>query len=350
MANVTYPSTTDGDAVVKQYSSINIDFGDTVTVQNRCKGLIIYCQGDCTIDGVLTMTAKGAGPGAPASPVPANGLRWAWRKSGATDGPFSSSDFPLAALGPEAAALINIGAFTEPEAVAVISKKTGGSGGSSSSGPVTSGPPNADRVGGTTPNGTGGGGGGMGYNGGGNGGAGNCWAGGGGGGGAAAGGSGTSGQAGSGAAGGDGGVGPEGSRVGGGGGAGAPAGAGGPDPDGDGNPGSTGVGGLLCLFVGGNLTVSSSGQITSHGSAGGDAGPPGAGGNAGGGGGSGGGRIIIVYGGTYTNNGVVNCTGGAYAYGGPSPGTSPGGGSAAERSGVGGAGAVTAIKVDPAAG
>ena len=350
MANVTYPSTTDGDAIVKQYSSITINSGDTVTVQNRCKGLILYCQGDCTINGTLTMTAKGAGPGAPASPVPANGLRWAWRKSGATDGPFSSSDFPLAALGPEAAALINPGAFTEPEAVAVISKKTGGSGGSSSSGPVTSGPPNADRVGGTTPNGTGGGGGGMGYNGGGNGGAGSCWAGGGGGGGAAAGGSGTSGQAGSGAQGGAGGVGPEGSRVGGGGGAGAPAGAGGPDPDGDGNPGSTGVGGLLCLFVGGNLTVGPAGVISSNGSAGGDAGPPGAGGNAGGGGGSGGGRIILVHAGTYTNNGSVVCTGGAYAYGGPSPGTSPGGGSSAERSGVGGAGAVTSIQVDPSAG
>jgi hypothetical protein len=344
MANVTYPSTTDGNAVVKQYSSITINSGDTVTVQNRCKGLILYCQGDCTINGTLTMTAKGAGPGAPASPVPANGLRWAWRKSGASDGPFTSSDFPLAALGPEASALTNPGAFTEPEAVAVVSVKTGGTGNTSTAGGDRPWPASSNRVGGTATNGTGGGGAGIGYNPGGTGGTGNCWGGGGGGGGAAAGGSGDSGANGNVTAGGNGGTGPEGSRVGGGGGAGAPAGAGGPDPDGDGENGSTGVGGLLCLFVGGNLTVGPTGVISSHGSAGGNAAPPGGGSNCGGGGGSGGGRIIIVYAGTYTNNGTVACNGGAGGGGGPNPGGAPD----TDTSGSGGAGAVTSVQVDPA--
>lgn len=344
MANVTYPSTTDGDAIVKQYSSITINSGDTVTVQNRCKGLILYCQGDCTINGTLTMTAKGAGPGAPASPVPSNGLRWAWLKDGASDGPFSSPDFPLAALGSAASPLTNSDAFGEPAAVAVVSVKTGGAGDTSPGSGDQPWGPETDRVGGTATNGTGGGGSGAGYSGGGNGGNGNCWGGGGGGGGASAGGFGQAGTAASGTAGGSGGSGPEGGRVGGGGGAGAPPGGGGPDGDGDGENGGAGVGGLLCLFVGGNLTVGPAGVISSHGSAGGNAAPPGGGGNAGGGGGSGGGRIIIVHAGTYTNNGTVACNGGAGGGGGPSPGTATGD----NLSGAGGAGAVTSVQVDAA--
>ena len=345
MANVTYPSTTDGDAIVKQYSSITINSGDTVTVQNRCKGLILYCQGDCTINGTLTMTGKGAGPGAPVSPVPSNGLRWAWLKDGASDGPFTSGDFPLGALGSAASPLTNPGAFGSSAAVAVISAKTGGAGNTS---PGSGNTPWGDyngRAGGTSPNGTGGGGSGTGYNGGGDGAPGNCWAGGGGGGGGGAGGNGTVGGDGSGAAGGDGGVGPESGRCGGGGGAGAPAGGGGPDGDGDGNNGETGVGGLLCLFVGGNLTVGPAGVISSNGAGGGDCAPPGAGSNGGAGGGSGGGRIIIVHAGTYTNNGSVVCTGGNYGIGGPSP---QGSGGPGEWSGKGGAGAVTSVQVDAA--
>lgn len=346
MADVIYSSSNDGNAVVRQLTSITINNGDTVSVQNRCKGLILYCQGDCVINGTLTMTAKGAGPGAPSSPVPGNGLRWAWLKNGASDGPFVSGDFPLGALGPEASPHTNPDAFGTPEAIAVQSTKVGGSGGAATSGPVDSGPPNADRVGGTATNGTGGGGGGMGYNGGGIGGVGNCWGGGGGGGGGGAGGSGTAGGAGSGTAGGNGGPGPEGGRVGGGGGAGAPPGSGGPDPDGNGHDGGVGVGGLLCLFVGGDLTVGPSGVISSNGVAGGDAAPPGGGSNAGAGGGSGGGRIIIVHAGTYTNNGSVVCNHGGGGTGGSNP---QGSGGAPDYAGSGGAGTVTVTQVDAAA-
>ena len=344
MADVTYPSTSDGDAIVKQYSSITIDAGDTVTVQNRCKGLILYCQGDCTINGTLTMTAKGGGTGAPAGPVPGNGLRWAWKKTGASDGPFTSSDFPLGALGSAASAITNPAGFSEPEAVAVVSVKSGGAGNTTTGGGDRPWPASSNRVGGTATNGTGGGGAGIGYNPGGNGGAGNCWGGGGGGGGAGAGGSGNSGSNASVTAGGNGGTGPESGRVGGGGGAGAPPGDGGPDGDGNGANGGAGVGGLLCLFVGGNLTVGPAGVISSHGSAGGNAAPPGGGSNCGGGGGSGGGRIIIVHAGTYTNNGTVACNGGAGGGGGPNPGSAPD----TDTSGSGGAGAVTSVQVNAA--
>ena len=50
----------------------------------------------------FTMTAKGAGSNfcwRRWSPVPLKWLRWAWSKDSASDGPFSSPDFPLAALG-----------------------------------------------------------------------------------------------------------------------------------------------------------------------------------------------------------------------------------------------------------
>ena len=64
MANVTYTvpnknGSYDGDMVVKQYTSINIDAGDTVTVDQPCRGLMILCQGDCTINGTLSMRSKG---------------------------------------------------------------------------------------------------------------------------------------------------------------------------------------------------------------------------------------------------------------------------------------------------
>ena len=58
MANINFPSTAGGDAIVKQYTSINIKSGDTVSVDNTCKGLIIYFTGDCTIDGYLSMSSK----------------------------------------------------------------------------------------------------------------------------------------------------------------------------------------------------------------------------------------------------------------------------------------------------
>ena len=50
----------DGDMVVKQYSSLTINAGHTMTVDQACRGMFIYVSGDCTINGTLSMTGKGA--------------------------------------------------------------------------------------------------------------------------------------------------------------------------------------------------------------------------------------------------------------------------------------------------
>jgi len=65
MANVTYTvpnknGSYDGDMVVKQYNSMIIDAGDTVTTDQPCRGLLILVKGDCTINGTLSMKARGA--------------------------------------------------------------------------------------------------------------------------------------------------------------------------------------------------------------------------------------------------------------------------------------------------
>ena len=344
MANATYPVTQDGDAVVKQYSSITINAGDTVTVDNRCKGLIIYCKGDCTIDGTLSMTEKGAKSDAPGAPdINPAGIRWVWYNPGSSDGPVSGPDVPLEALGPAAEAISNGGAWGRSDVVLTTSAFAGGSGSSSPDSGNTPWGSQSDRVGGTATNGTGGGGAAAGYNGGGTGGNGMSWGGGGGGGGAGAGGSGIPGTPSPGDTyGGNGGSGPEATRVGGGGGAGAPAGEGAPDPDGNGQDGG-GTGGLLCLFVRGNLTIGPTGSVQANGGAGGPAGTPGGGSNGSGGGGSGGGRLIIVHAGTYTNNGSVTADGGEGGGGGNTNPTASAPGP--DRARKGGAGSVTVTPV-----
>ena len=48
-------TTYEGDWLVKQYTSITINGGDTVQMTNSgAKGMLIYCQGDCTINGTLS--------------------------------------------------------------------------------------------------------------------------------------------------------------------------------------------------------------------------------------------------------------------------------------------------------
>ena len=64
MANVTYTvpnknGSYDGDMVVKQYSSMTINNGDTITTDQPCRGLMILVQGNCTINGTLSMTGRG---------------------------------------------------------------------------------------------------------------------------------------------------------------------------------------------------------------------------------------------------------------------------------------------------
>ena len=50
----------DGDMLVKNYTNLTIASGHTMTVDQPCRGMLIYCSGDCTIAGTLTMQSKGA--------------------------------------------------------------------------------------------------------------------------------------------------------------------------------------------------------------------------------------------------------------------------------------------------
>jgi hypothetical protein len=61
MANLTYTvqnknGSYDGDMVVKQYTSVTINNGDTVTTDQPCRGMFIFCQGNMTVNGTLSMS------------------------------------------------------------------------------------------------------------------------------------------------------------------------------------------------------------------------------------------------------------------------------------------------------
>ena len=91
---LTVPTTNgsyDGDMVVKQYSSLTINAGHTLTVNQPCRGLFIYVAGDCTIDGTLSMTGKGgkadptASGGSDSNSVGANGLQLGLMTTGGSE-------------------------------------------------------------------------------------------------------------------------------------------------------------------------------------------------------------------------------------------------------------------------
>ena len=333
-----------GDVVVKNYQNLTINAGVLFSPLRPCRGMIIYCSGNLTVNGTISMTGKGGGVGSKiASPigiatstdsrydlvdatlyfnnfsssVGGKGIptHWNWAPSGSTW--FSNYKIRIPLSGSVA----------------------GGAGGiQQTSTPFTG-------IGGTGTAGIfccggGGGGGASNYYNGGAGGRGTIFSAGGGGGGS---GNGPGGQTGGSSAtfevGGGGGAGWAGIQGGGGGGAGSPtgpAGSGRNDPPA--TNGGIGVGGLLILIVRGNITIN--GTVSNNGSAGGNGGgPSGGAGSGAGGGGSGGGRTIIIYGGTYTNAGSVVASGGSAGVG---PGYGPGGGSPG---GAGGAGAITLRKV-----
>ena len=62
--NVTNPNGHDGDMVLRQYSSFNLSSGNTLTANNDCRGVMIFVDGDATING--TITVVGAYGGTPA--------------------------------------------------------------------------------------------------------------------------------------------------------------------------------------------------------------------------------------------------------------------------------------------
>jgi hypothetical protein len=59
--NVTLPvDTEDVTTVVRQYSSITINSGNELTVSGRCRGLILYSTGNVVINGTINMNSKSA--------------------------------------------------------------------------------------------------------------------------------------------------------------------------------------------------------------------------------------------------------------------------------------------------
>lgn len=325
-SNTEIPSVQDGPTVVARYRNLTINNGSTLTTSNRCCGLVLVVDGDLTVNGTISMTARGANLQPPSDhritnkllpgkevyyeiDIPATAdeiaafllkekrryhsldeLPAIYRPTLYARGPQGNVYTPAADLGVIPAAGADGGAAISSSGAG----NTGGAGTSRKCGGGGSGGVYASGVSGA-------------------GGAGTCYSGGSGGGGARS------------EAGGDGG------NYGGAGGAG-----GGPSNDcgggGAGNPGGipkstggkakdggTGTGGLLIVVCTGEIILN--GSIVSVGAAGGNAGQ-------GGGGGSGGGSINVFYR-SLTNNGSILASGGAGGVAGS------GGG------GAGGAGCVT---------
>ena len=304
-----------GDTIVKNFKSLTINGGILFSPLRACRGMVIYCTGNLTINGTISMTGKGGGVVTKiAAPIgiasstdsrfdlvdatlyfnnlssSASGGRgipthWNWAPSGSAWFNNFKVRVPLSGSVAGGAGSQGVGGIG-PAGIFCCGGGGGGGGGAPN-------PPSATGAAGgrgTIFTGGGGGGGGANY-------------------------SGPAAIAGVYEAGGYGG--PQN-----GGGAGSPAGAPG------GTTGSTGVGGLLILIVRGSVTIN--GTLSSNGTNGGASGPQG-----GGGGGSGGGRIIVIYGGTYINAGSVVTNGGSGGAGGPAGSTG----------GAGGAGSTTVKKV-----
>ena len=316
MANVTYTvpnkvGTYDGDMVVKQYTSINIDAGDTVTVDQPTRGLMILCQGNCTINGTLTMKGRGAfanpttSGGSDNNSVDSNGLRLPFLTSGGSSS-LSAAATLFNGCGTTARSVISNFKTISSNGTIITLVRQGANGGSGAS---------SDNNGNNGSNGStgqtgGGGSGGAYYTGGGSGSSGSgsygsCFSGGSGTGGVNGGyGQNSSSAVAWGGAGSDGVTQHSASCTGG---CGNPSGAN-DVTSGSGTPSEEGTGGLIILVVGGNLTIGASGKITTEGSRSGSS----SGGNEWHcpGGGSGGGNIVIAHKGTYTNNGTVTANGG----------------------------------------
>ena len=318
--NLTVPNKVgsyDGDMVVKQYTSLTIDAGATLTVDQPNRGLFVMVTGNCTINGTLSMTARG-GNGNPttsgasdSSAVSATGLRLPIIKSGSTE-TLAAADF--AGTGSSAvAAVASFPAISGDGKIYTVGR-TGGAGGLGKTIP----PPHADlpkRPGtsGVATLSSGGGGSGGGYSEGpalwiGAGAAGSVFSGGPGGGGSYASSGGMT-------------VAGDGVAYGGAGGQGGGTAVYNIMSGGAGNPGGAsptqdarmdGTGGLLILIVGGNLTIGGSGSIQANGVNGGTGiANPAPHTSYGGGGGSGGGKLLTLHGGTLSNSGTITSTGGS---------------------------------------
>ena len=78
----------DGDMLVLNYTDLTISSGDTMTVDQPCRGMLLYCKGDLTVAGTLHMNGKGpfADPtsagGSDSAVVNASGLQLGMLTSG----------------------------------------------------------------------------------------------------------------------------------------------------------------------------------------------------------------------------------------------------------------------------
>ena len=283
----SFASTQDGAPVVKNFSSLFISRSVVVSPTIRCRGLLIFVDGDATISGSLRMTGRGASAtGVDASFTTINPpyLGDYWSAQLFPSASYLSRVFAVGAAGAPAGPA---GSLPGVAGSAGILGRSGG-GGSGGGGALTvSG--GAGSVGTSFSGGSGGGAGG-------------------------------SNSAGGGAVS-FGGVGGAGSVAAAGGGAGNPAGV-------NGVVVGEGTGGLLILIVRGNLRIGPNGSIAANGITGNGSTSS----SNGTGGGSGGGILYVYYGGTLTNNGTATASGGV------------GGSATPATSGLGGAGgAGTAI-------
>jgi hypothetical protein len=78
--NVTYTvpnknGSYDGDYVVKQYTDLTVNSGHTITTDQPCKGLMIFVDGNCIINGTISMSRRGAASN-PDSVVNTDGIRF----------------------------------------------------------------------------------------------------------------------------------------------------------------------------------------------------------------------------------------------------------------------------------
>jgi hypothetical protein len=275
----SFASTQDGPPVVKNFSSLFISRSVIVSPTNRCRGMLIFVDGDATISGSLRMTGRGArftGSDASFTTINPPYLGDYWSTQLFPSSSYLSRVFAVGAAGAPASYIAPSG-IGVAGSTGILGRSGGGGAGGS--------------FGATGTNGAGS--------------AGTSFSGGSGGGATTPGATGIN----SIPFGGSGGAGGPTSPTRGGG-AGNPAGLGGTDAVGE------GTGGLLILIVRGNLRIGPNGSIAANGVAGNT-------GSSSGGGGSGGGILYVYYGGTLTNNGTVTSNGGS---GGAGPATGGAGG------------------------
>ena len=280
--SASFASTQDGVPVIKNFSSLFISQSVVISPTNRCRGMLIFVDGDATISGSISMTARGAkftGSDASFNTINPPYLGDYWSTQLFPSSSYLSRVFAVGAAGaaapvaPAAGIVGSTGIFGRSGG--------GGSGGSS---------PTVGALGTAGTSFSGGTGGGGGSNN-------------------------------------PGGAGGAGFAFGGRGGVGGPnAGGGAGNPNGTGGTATgEGTGGLLILIVRGNLRIGPNGSIAANGIAGNNAVSANA---ISGGGGSGGGVLYVYYGGTLTNNGTISSNGGNGGAAGLTTGTQGGAGGA----------------------